>query len=182
MNARALLLTVLCLAMFPAMSRGQERGQVGVTMGYPTAAGMIWHATDRIAVRPEITFTQTTSKAELSAPNASSESTGRALGVGASLLWYVGSSEGNVRPYLSPRIIYNRLTEDDDEDAVGSWTMSGSFGAQYTPHRRLGVYGEVGFGRTHHEMTRTFPTLTAKTSVTTWSTRSAVGVIFYFGG
>lgn len=183
MNARALLLTVLCFTLFPAISRAQERGQVGVTMGYPTAAGLIWHATDRIAVRPEITFTQTTSKAELTLPNASSESTGRALGVGASLLWYVGSSEGNVRPYLSPRVLYTRLTDDDDdEEPVGTWSVSGSFGVQYTPHRRLGLYGEVGVGRSHHEMTRTYPGLTAKTSVTSWATRSAVGVIFYFGG
>lgn len=187
MKARALLLfvpSVLCLTLFPAASFAQERGQVGLTMGYPAAAGMIWHPTDRVAIRPEITFTQTTSKAELTLPNVSTENTGRALGVGASLLWYFGSSEGNVRPYLSPRIVYSRLTtdDDDDEDENGALSVSGSFGVQYTPARRVGLYGEVGVGRTHNENTRVLPTLTVTTSLTTWSIRSAVGVIFYFGG
>ena len=189
MNARALLLSVLsalCVVLFPASSVAQERGQVGLTMGFPTAAGMIWHPTDRFAVRPEITFSQTTSKAELTLPNVSTENTGRALGVGASLLWYFGSSEGNVRPYLSPRVVYSRLTTDDDdddeEDENGALSVSGSLGVQYTPTRRLGLYGEVGVGRTHNETTRVLPTLTVTTSLTSWSIRSAVGVIFYFGG
>jgi hypothetical protein len=183
MNTRALLLAILCLASFPAIARAQERGQVGVTMGFPTAAGLIWHATDRIAIRPEITFSQVTSKAELTLPNASSESTDRSLGLGASLLWYVGSADGNVRPYVSPRIIYSRLTEDhgDDGEPVGTLAVIGSFGVQYTPSRRFGLYGEVGFGREHTEKTRIFPDLTVTTSVTSWSTRSAVGVVFYFG-
>src|SRR3972149_2170786 len=98
MNIRALLLAALCLMVFPPVSRAQERGQVGLTMGFPTSAGLIWHATDRIAVRPEITFSQVTSKAELTPPNVSTVSTNRSLGVGASLLWYFGSSDANIRP------------------------------------------------------------------------------------
>ena len=184
MKLRALLLLVAGVMLLPASARAQERGQVGVTMGYPAAAGLIWHPTSRIAVRPEITFSQTTSKAELTLPNVSSESTGRAFGAGASLLWYFGSSEGNVRPYLSPRVVYTRLTtdDDDDEEPAGSLTVSGSFGVQYTPVRRVALDGEVGVGRTHTDNTRVFSTLTATTSVTSWSIRSAVGVIFYFGG
>lgn len=182
MKTRALLLTILCLALFPAISRAQERGQVGLTMGYPTAAGLIWHPTDRIALRPEITFTQSTSRAEASLPNASSEQTVRLLGIGGSLLWYFGSAEGNVRPYVSPRFIYNRSTTDDDDDEpFSSTTMSGSFGVQYTPTRRIGLFGEIGVGRTHSERSITSPVINVDTSNTVWSTRSAVGVIFYFG-
>ena len=190
MKIRPLLPAALCLMVFPAMSHAQEGGQVGLTMGFPTGAGVIWHATGRIAVRPEITFSQVTSRAELTLPNASTETSNRALGVGASLLWYFGSSDGNVRPYLSPRIVYNRSTsddsrsspDDDDEEPVGSLEVSGSLGVQYTPSRRFGVFGEVGFSREHTERTRSFPDLTVTTSVTSWSTRSAVGVILYFGG
>lgn len=183
MNARTLLPAILCLALFPTICRAQERGQVGVTMGFPTAAGLIWHATDRVAIRPDIRFSQVTAKAELSLPNVSTKSTDRTLGLGASLLWFLGSSDGDVRPYVSPRFLYSRLTEDDGDDGEPTdlWTLSGSFGVQYTPVRRFGVYGEVGFGREHTEATRSFPGITVTTSVTSWSTRSAVGVIFYFG-
>ena len=37
---------------------GQEKGQVGLTVGYPASVGVVWHAVDRVAVRPEFTFTQ----------------------------------------------------------------------------------------------------------------------------
>jgi hypothetical protein len=183
MKMRALLLTLLCLALFPTTSRAQERGQVGLTMGYPTAAGLIWHPTSRIAVRGEITFSQTTSKVDLSLPNQSTEQTTRLLGIGGSLLWYFGSSEGNVRPYLSPRFIYNRATSDDDDDEpMGTTTAGGAFGVQYTPSRRIGLFGEIGLSRTHTERTLTAFGITGETSTTGWGTRSAVGVIFYFGG
>lgn len=112
MNGRALLLAALGLLIFPVLSRAQERGQVGLTMGFPTSAGFIWHATDGIAVRPEITFLQITSKAELTPPSESTETTQRSVGVGASVLWYVGSFD-DVRTYVSPRIVYNRATSRD---------------------------------------------------------------------
>lgn len=194
MHVRALLLAVLYLTVLPATSRAQERGQVGLTMGVPAAAGVIWHATDRIAVRPEITFAQVTSKADVSLPNTSTETSSRQLSYGASLLWYFGSSEGNVRPYVSPRIAYSRITtedsrpslpgvDDDDDDPAGTLAVSGSLGVQYTPSRRFGVFGEVGVARAHTGQTRSFPgIITVTTSVTSWSTRGAVGVIWYLGG
>ncbi|HEX6324576.1 MAG TPA: outer membrane beta-barrel protein [Vicinamibacterales bacterium] len=193
MLIRALLLAVLCVMVLPATSRAQERGQVGLTMGFPTAAGFIWHATGRLAVRPEITFAQATSKADASLPNASVETSSRSLAYGASLLWYFGASD-NVRPYVSPRVVYSRLTtedsrpslpgaDDDDDDPAGTVAVSGALGVQYTPARRFAVFGEVGVARAHTEQTRDFPgIITVTTSVTSWSTRGAVGVIWYFGG
>lgn len=183
MKTRALLMAAIGLLLVPLAAAAQERGRIGVTMGYPTAAGLIWHATGRIAVRPEITFSQTTSKVDITLPNASTERTTRLLGAGASLLWYFGSSDGNVRPYLSPRFIYNRVSSDDDDDEpAGTTSIGGSFGVQYTPGPRIGLFGELGANRTHTERTQASPILTATSSTTSWSTRSAVGVIFYFGG
>jgi hypothetical protein len=191
MNIRAFVPAALCLLLVPALSHAQERGQVGLTMGVPAAAGVIWHVTNRIAVRPEITFAQVTSRAEVSLPNASTETTSRQLSYGASLLWYFGSSD-NVRPYVSPRIAYSRITtedsrpslpgaDDDDDDPAGTLAVSGSFGVQYTPSRRVGLFGEVGIARAHTEQSRSFPGIAVTTSVTSWSTRGAVGVILYLG-
>jgi hypothetical protein len=189
MNIRAWVPAALCLLLVPALSHAQERGQVGLTMGFPAAAGLIWHVTDRIAVRPEITFAQVTSKVDVSLPNVSTETRSRQLSYGASLLWYFDASD-NVRPYVSPRITYSRITTKDsrpsppgvdDDDPAGTLAVSGSLGVQYTPSRRFGVFGEVGIARAHTEQTRRFPAITVTTSVTSWSTRGAVGVILYLG-
>lgn len=188
---RALLLAAVCVLLLPATSRAQERGQIGLTMGVPAAASVIWHVTDRIAVRPEITFAQVTSKADVSLPNASTETRSRQLSYGASLLWYFGASD-NVRPYVSPRIAYSRITTedsrpslpgvgDDDDDPAGTLAVSGSFGVQYTPSRRFGLFGEVGIARAHTAQSRSFPGIAVTTSVTSWSTRGAMGVILYLG-
>ena len=34
----------------------QEKGKTGVTLGYPASIGLLWHVTDRIAIRPEFSF------------------------------------------------------------------------------------------------------------------------------
>jgi hypothetical protein len=183
MRTRAVVLSFLSLVLVPAIGSAQERPAVGLTMGFPTAAGLIWHATDRIALSPAITFVQVTSKVDATLPNASTESTSRSLGLGARLLWYLGASDHDVRPYLSPAVVYDRATSDDeDEEPVGLLTVSGSVGVQYTPSPRVGLFGEVGLGRARTERTSSFPSITVTSSVTTWSIRSAVGVVFYLGG
>src|SRR5437870_2920123 len=42
-----------------ATAAGQERGQVGLTMGYPGSIGIIWHISDAVAVRPELSVSRT---------------------------------------------------------------------------------------------------------------------------
>jgi hypothetical protein len=37
-------------------ARAQEPGRLGVTMVYPGTIGVLWHATTRLAIRPEIGF------------------------------------------------------------------------------------------------------------------------------
>ena len=39
----------------------QEKGQAGITMGYPASIGVLWHLSDRVAIRPEFSFTNTDS-------------------------------------------------------------------------------------------------------------------------
>ena len=41
----------LWLAAAPAAA--QEKGNVGITMGFPASVGLLWHATEKIAVRPD---------------------------------------------------------------------------------------------------------------------------------
>ena len=37
-------------------ANAQEQGQTGIAMGYPSSIGVIWHATDNLAIRPEVSF------------------------------------------------------------------------------------------------------------------------------
>ena len=47
-----------CLALVLAAcgtASAQDHGPVGITMAFPTSIGAIFHATDKVAIRPEFT-------------------------------------------------------------------------------------------------------------------------------
>src|SRR5438105_2116566 len=75
----------------------QDAGSIGVTMGYPSI-GVIWHASDKVAIRPEVSLTGSHSD--------SSDSDSLSVSTGLSALLYGGAGTDNVRPYFSPRFTY----------------------------------------------------------------------------
>jgi hypothetical protein len=188
----------------------QDHGKVGLTMGYPSAVGVIWTVADRVALRPEITFSRASGDSSANdllgaAPLSMDESTG--VGAGISALFYIHQWEG-LRTYVSPRFSYARNNTSastagntsTSEATTSSYLTSGSFGAQYSLGRHFGLFGEVGLGYTS---TRTALTSTVTTTVSisvngatsgstgtqlissrshanALSTRSGVGVIFFF--
>ena len=162
-------------------AHAQDAGRVGVTMGYPGSAGILWHVSDTIAVRPEIGF----STLSTSDTGFSSDST--TLSTGASALYYVSTWE-QVRAYLGPRFSYTRSTSGDIVGLItgsvfSTYGLTGSFGAQYNPHKRFAVYGEVGLEYSHHRSESSSISVLAQartTTATSWSTRTGVGVVFYF--
>lgn len=182
----------------------QETGQVGVTMGYPASIGVIWHLSDRIAIRPEVSAQQisTTSTSVITSyvgfgSNATTVTTTTqstsdqwTIGVGASGLIYLQRWEA-LRTYVSPRFAYTRSTSSSTsssslaggagttEFTSNAYFVSGSFGAQYSLARRFGVYGELGLGYTHQSTENTFAAAGSNTAHTI-GTRSGVGAIFYF--
>jgi hypothetical protein len=172
-----------------ATVNAQNAGQVGITMGYPGWIGVIWHISDSVVVRPEISFSTSSSDNEFGADTINVSS-------GASGLLYV-SRWDHVRAYVSPRFAYGRTTSDS-VGTIGislknsTYNVVGSFGAQYTPHKRFAVFGETGFG--YNRSTNTTTTVvvpivlppgleparpTTKTTLTGFGTRTGVGVIFY---
>jgi len=168
------------------LAQAQEVGQVGVTMGYPASVGILWHVSDDLALRPEFGFTRISSDSTFS-------SDATTVNVGASALYYL-SKWDQVRAYVSPRFTYGHGSSGGSGTISTSSTNSsyggvGSFGVQYSPHKRFAVYAETGLGYSHSENSTTSvvsvptgsivqPITTATTS--TWSTRSGVGVILYF--
>ena len=188
------LTLALSVATSPAAAQGQatsqqEEGKVGITMGFPASIGVIFHATDRVAVRPELSFSTNTSEGTVS-----STSDGWSVGTGVSALFYVATHD-HVRTYVSPRISYSRFSTTSTSTisipattfsttaTTSLWGGAGSFGAQYAPTPKFSVFGEVGLAYSHqsgHVSVSTgliVPPTDAKGHQ--WGTRAGVGVVFY---
>jgi hypothetical protein len=84
MRTSITIVTAAILTVFSsARVRAQERGDVGITMGDPAAVGVLFHVSDSLAIRPEVSFSTTTTDI----PLTTSSST--LYGVGVSALIYV---------------------------------------------------------------------------------------------
>jgi hypothetical protein len=176
---------MMCLSVLvPTLASAQDAGQAGITMGYPASIGLLYHVTDRVAVRPEFSVSRNTGSS--SSPIITTISSGWSLGVGASALFYL-SERDRVRPYVSPRFTYTRSSSTVDSSGSlpppsgatthgDAYSAAGSFGAQYTPNRRFAVFGDVGFGYTH----TTLKTGGGALDSNSWGTRTGAGVVFYF--
>jgi hypothetical protein len=166
----------------------QDKGDTGVTMGYPAAVGIVHHISDRFAIRPEITFSVASSSSDVA--GSTSESDTWTLGVGASGILYLRQWD-RLRSYFSPRYAYFRGETTSTtsiflpvvDNAENTTTSSqhqivGSFGAQFAAHDKFSVYGEVGIGFTRQ---RSRSELSGgRGTGNQLGTRSGVGVIFYF--
>ena len=167
-------------------AHAQDR-RFGLTMGYPAAVGVLWHVTDRIAVRPEIDLsriTVTTDSTSTLLPDERDESTSRLIRPGLSLLLYVGRLDG-LRTYVSPRFSYTsaRTSQSDasGDPETSTYLASGSFGVQHLLGERFAVFGEVGieYSRSTFRVTAP-PLLDIATRRTTVGTRSGAGVVLFF--
>jgi hypothetical protein len=176
MTHRSLLVIVpFLLTMHSEPARAEDSPRVGLTIGYPASVGLLWHISDRLAVRPDFGFSWTSSEAPSSSAiglsSASNSSTRAAVGIGG--LIYVAKWEA-LRTYLAPRFGYSRgtsttegtstsisftsfppITETTTTSSYTTTTKSsiyeasGSFGAEYTLGTRFGVFAEVGVAFTH---------------------------------
>jgi hypothetical protein len=208
---RTAILLAAATLLAASAARAQDHGPVGVTMGFPGSVGIIWHLGDRVAVRPSISFSHSSTEtgddvpvpvpsglglpSNISLPIVRTrlESSGWTVGPGVDVLLTVARWD-NVAAYVAPGYAYRRSStettitfegfnfggfvtpsySETNETTIDSHEFSGLFGVRYTPHRRFGVFGEVGF---RYSTTDSDGRLTS-TRLT--GTASAVGVIFYF--
>jgi hypothetical protein len=144
------------LLLSPLTVRAQDDPKVGLTMGYPSAVGVLWQVNNLVALRPEFTWTRTSSDSPtttdpLGNPVAGSSSDTWTTGVGFSALFYLHRYD-NLRTYVSPRFTYSRtsgltdITGSSVSSSSDGWvySTSGSFGAQYGLGRHFAVFGEIG--------------------------------------
>jgi opacity protein-like surface antigen len=181
---RRALFVLGAVLLYAIPAAAQESGQVGLSVGFPGSIGIIWHASDAIAIRPDFSFSHSHSE------GSTSDITTNSVGFGVSALFYTGKVRDSVRTYLAPRFGYARTITKvggpvtNPETHQNSYQYSGSFGVQYTPTRRFSVYGEAGIVYTDSEAffdAGTTGILTGGTSTNTaFGTRAGVGVVLYF--
>ena len=175
---------VLLLAVADVFA--QDKGDTGITMGYPVSVGFVFHISDRFAIRPELDLSVATGESDVLSSNGSSSDSSR-VGVGFSALFYLRPPD-KLRPYVAPRYVFAHTSSSSDspvsesESTLTSHAFGGFFGVQYSLHDRFSVFGEVGvihtFGSTKFELGSGIATLRSESRVT--SARTGVGVIFYF--
>lgn len=179
---RSAVFTVVVLLGLAGRASAQDK-KVGLTMGYPAAVGVLWHVTDKVAIRPELSLAG--GSAETTGSSFSSESDATTIATGISALFYLNTAD-KLRTYVSPRFTYSHTTTEQDLSSITNSTAKststntggqGSFGAQYYVSNRFAVFGELGIGFAHTENSSNVTT--TKGSAWAWGTRSAVGIVFY---
>jgi hypothetical protein len=145
---------------------------VGLSMGY---VALLWHTTDRIAVRPEFTFSTVSSE------TGGRDSSGSGVSVGASVLFYTLERDA-LSAYVAPAYSYAHAGAESTsglESTTRTHQVSGSFGVQYRLGARVRVFGETGvsFSSAESEAEDSF---NSKSTSDRFANRSAVGLVFYF--
>ena len=163
----------------------QERGQFGLVTGYPTAAGVAWHATDRVAIKAEATFAVTSSELDAGPFLPERDLTSSSFGIGIAGLFYAGRTD-NVSLYFSPRFGYGKATSEIESgvdpglrNETSTYSFGGSFGAQYSPNRRVSLFGELGLNYATQDLeSSTLSSTVSESSL--FGVRSGVGIVLYF--
>ena len=171
-------LFVFGLCALPATAAAQEKDKMAVTFAHPSAVGLLWHTSETVAVRPDLTFS--TSETDTGMGKTMSKN----LGVGISLLLYMKKWD-QVSAYFSPRYGLARATGtsqsisgNEVKSSLTSHALSGSFGVQAWIGTRFSAFGEAGLTYTSSTSDSAFLEIDTKT--TSFGTRSGVGVAFYF--
>lgn len=179
----------------------QNDRTTGLVMGVPVQLGVLWHASDRVAVRPDVSFSWSSSDSTdtgAGLPDGvqySSSSTSNRLSAGVAVLFYLSDDDG-LRTYVAPRYAVSRSASSISTDLslpAGlddlSYGLSndstqtvhsggGLFGVSYAVGSRFTVFGEIGLDATSSKSTSGLGG--ARLTSRTVGTRGGVGVVVYF--
>lgn len=173
-----LFLSIIAILLFIATSaQAQQKGQTGLVMAYPASVGFIWNVTDRVAIRPDISFATTSNETPVSSASSSSHT----FETGFAVLLYMKKWESTAA-YVTPRFSYSRTKVTNTGLPSGStvnWSYpsSASFGVQHSLNERFSAFGEVGLEYRRIHFTSPFNLFPV---AKTWESKSGVGIIFHF--
>jgi hypothetical protein len=188
---RLLALAVAALATLPREAVAQTTRQLGLSIGYPTALGVLWQPSARIGIRPELALDFGDSESTVDfggfgTSRTSSEFWQAGAGIRALFLVY---REENLSLYVSPRYVYlggkttterdaspGILTSGDDSTKTTTHRVAGSLGVRYALSSRFGVFGELGVEHGRSKLSESeFASRVTRTGI-----RSDVGIVFFF--
>ncbi len=148
-------------------------GKIGVNFSYAGTAksfGAWWHITDMIAITPSVGYTTET-------VTTTGDTTTSNLIFGLGVPIYL--AKFNILDmYVAPSASYtSTTTKTTAGSATGSsLNFAASLGLQAALLDQVHIFGELGFGYTSEDKGGT----TTNKTTTLGTTRTAVGVIFYF--
>jgi hypothetical protein len=164
MPMRRLGVPVLFFIMLLAISTpalAQDAPRVGVTMAYPASVGAWVQLSERIALRPDLSFSWSSYETNISDALGQREYASDYLSTsfGVSAIVTIAQWDA-LRAYVAPRVSYTRITQnsptvsfapvgsppviEQHEDVTDGFDVGATFGAYYPLHDRLRVFGEVG--------------------------------------
>jgi hypothetical protein len=167
-------------ALSTTTARAQDKGDAGLTISAPSAIGIIWHPSERLAIRPDYSFGITETDGEATIPDIRSKN----VTLGVSALIYTHRWD-ELRLYVSPRFTYSHATTSIDspvnlgDSTLSSWGAAGSIGGQYAVGTRFGVFAEAGLSYSS-QRSETGSISAPERTTWTFGTRTAVGGILYF--
>lgn len=182
MRAATILMTgSIFVIAAAAPANAQDAGRVGLTTGYPGAIGILWHTTERIAVRPQFSFTNNASSSDSSFLNTSTDFW--SVGTEVSVLFF-SPLRDDLKIYVAPRFGYTRTngTTENTESTANAYSIAGLIGGHYALGRRFAVFGEAGLQYSHTTSSVSSSTIGLRTTSTGDSvgTRTGIGVVLYF--
>lgn len=167
-----------------AAAAAQDERRTGLVILAPAAAGLRWQVSDRMTIRPDFSFsTSSSSTDDADQP----ESDVSAVNVGVSVLVTVRRWH-DLAAYAAPRVSYTRAVAETHGSVAGLNTESrtstagiaGSFGLHYRLGDRFGVFGETGLSLAIGTTTVDAAFRIADRRTTSLALRSALGVVFLF--
>ena len=90
---RVAVVASFVIASFASVASAQDKGRVGLVVGYPATVGVLWQLSDRLGIRGEGSFSWSSTKTE-EAPDSSSSSTFTYTDGSTSVVFGTGSSIG----------------------------------------------------------------------------------------
>lgn len=193
---RVSLVSCLLLASVTGTAFAQGERPVGLVMGVPVQVGILWHAAERVAVRPDVSFSWSSSEFDASSiPGVTYTSAidSTRVTTGISVLLYL-TDDGELRTYVAPRYTFSRSSASTSSDLSGPNVLGASsdssdssqtthsggglFGASYAVGSRFAIFGEVGLDVSTSSSKPSSDGL--RSAGKGASTRGGVGVVVYF--
>ncbi|HEY3884676.1 MAG TPA: hypothetical protein VGL62_05675 [Vicinamibacterales bacterium] len=122
MTIRRSLCALVAIVLCASTASAQDPSKIGITMGYPASVGILWNASNTIAIRPTIDFAGTSAT-----ESGVATSTDRSVTLGADVLFYVRKYD-RLRTYVAPHVDYAHGSNRSQPTADGS-AISGNSSA-----------------------------------------------------